>query len=131
MAIFLMCIILFETNPINWECRTENEIYNLKEISVKTPIFKRTFIMKYDNKANRFFNSKGKSASVLDIEEAVLRTHLKDCKKYLQIHNLIKIGGGAPNDVIRATYESAMMAGEITNINKDTLLNNMLKEDNS
>lgn len=81
MAIFLACIILFEINPINWECRTENEIYNLKEISVKTPIFKRTFIMKYDNKTNRFFNSKGKSASVLDIEEAVLRTHLKDCSK--------------------------------------------------
>jgi hypothetical protein len=69
--------------------------------------------------------------NVVNSQKELKRTPLKDCKKYLQTHNLIKIGGGAPNDVIRATYESAMMAGEITNLNKDTLLNNMMKEDNT
>jgi hypothetical protein len=69
--------------------------------------------------------------NVVNSQKELKRTPLKDCKKYLQTHNLIKIGGGAPNDVIRATYESAMMAGEITNLNKDTLLNNMMKDDNT
>ena len=69
--------------------------------------------------------------NIVNSQKELKRTPLKDCKKYLQTHNLIKVGGGAPNDVIRATYESAMMAGEITNINKDTLLNNIMKEDNS
>lgn len=67
--------------------------------------------------------------NIINSQKELKKTPLKDCKKYLHSHNILNIGGGTPNDVIRATYESAMMAGEITNINKETLLNNIMKDD--
>jgi len=59
-----------------------------------------------------------------------LKQHaITDVKKYLKTHHLIKVGTHAPNDVIRKLYESAMLAGEITNSNTETLLHNFMKEE--
>jgi hypothetical protein len=65
---------------------------------------------------------------IIHAQKELKKKPIHDVKKYLREHNLIKIGTNAPNDVIRKIYESAMLTGEITNNNTDTMLHNFIKE---
>jgi hypothetical protein len=42
---------------------------------------------------------------------------------------MIQSGSNAPNDVLRKLYESSMLAGEITNTNIESLLQNLSKDE--
>ena len=64
---------------------------------------------------------------ILNAQKDLKRKNINDVKTYLREHNLIKTGSNAPNDVLRKLYESAMLSGEITNSNSDTLLHNFTK----
>lgn len=68
--------------------------------------------------------------NVLKAHRDLKKKSIGDVKQYLRDHNLIRVGSNAPSDVLRKLYESAMMSGEITNNNQDTLLNNLIKEQN-
>jgi len=47
-----------------------------------------------------------------------------EVKNYLKKCNLLKSGSDAPPDVLRTMYEQAVLAGNITNKTKDTLVHN-------
>ena len=72
---------------------------------------------------------RGTRKKILTAQKDIKRRNINDIKEYLRDHNLVKVGSNAPNDVLRKMYESAMLAGEITNNNSDTLLHNLKKED--
>ena len=72
---------------------------------------------------------RGTRKQILTAQKDLKRKNINDIKTYLRDHNLIKAGSNAPNDVLRKLYESAMLTGEITNTNADTLLHNFSKED--
>ena len=67
---------------------------------------------------------------IINAQKELKKQNITDIKEYLREHNLIKVGSNAPNDVLRKMYENSMLAGELTNINKETMLHNFMKDDN-
>jgi hypothetical protein len=106
------------------------EIIATKKITKKT--IKRKYTLgrsKIKKTVSVLVKDRGTRKLILGAQKDLKRKSINDVKEYLRDHNLIKIGSNAPNDVLRKLYESAMLAGEITNSNSEILLHNFSKDD--
>ena len=106
------------------------EIIAIKKITKKT--IKRKYTLgrsKIKKTVSVLVKDRGTRKLILGAQKELKRKSINDVREYLRDHNLIKIGSNAPNDVLRKLYESAMLAGEITNSNSEILLHNFSKED--
>ena len=54
---------------------------------------------------------------------------IEDIKRYLRRHNLIKIGSTAPEEILRAMFETSYLSGDIYNKNSDILLHNFMLDE--
>lgn len=66
--------------------------------------------------------------NIINTQKELKRTDITDVRKYLRQRGIIKVGSTCPTDILRKTFETALLTGEITNTNKDTLLHNFLHE---
>jgi hypothetical protein len=67
--------------------------------------------------------------NIINTQKELKKTHITDIKKYLREHGIIKVGSTCPPDILRKIFESAVLSGDITNINRETLLHNFLSSD--
>jgi hypothetical protein len=110
--------------------QTTGKLVATKHITKKT--IKRKYTLGRSNikrTVSVLIKDRGTRKKVLTAQKDLRRKNINDIKLYLREHNLIKTGSNAPNDVLRKLYESAMLSGEITNNNTETLLHNLSKED--
>ena len=112
-----------------------NETNNEKIIATKK-ITKKTIKKKYTLGKSKLkkvvsilIKDRNTRKQILNAQKELKKKPINEIKTHLKEHNLIKIGSEIPNDVARKMYESAMMTGEITNTNSETLLHNILKDE--
>ena len=127
-------MIMTETAPSNQsplaDANTTQNVQTSSPKRIKKTI-KRTYTLgksKIHKKVGVLIKDKNTRKRVLNAQRDIKRHGINDIKQYLRTHGLIKTGSSAPNDIVRKIYESAMLSGEVTNQDKDILLQNFLKE---
>jgi hypothetical protein len=116
--------------PITQQQNGSGKVIATKHVTKKT--IKRKYTLgrsKIKKTVAVLIKDRGTRKMILTAQKDLKRKNINDVKTYLREHNLIKTGSNAPNDVLRKLYESAMLSGEITNSNPDTLLHNFSKDD--
>lgn len=130
-------ISLIDTTILNTKLEVSNELKKeLEKKELETPkLIKRTIKKQYTLGKSKIYRTvsilikdQNTRKNILNAQRELKRTSVNDAKKYLKNRGLIKVGSNAPNDVILKTYESAVLAGEITNNNKETILHNFLND---
>jgi len=115
---------------------SNHDVIPVKPTTVKPPRFKKriTRTLKYSlgkhkNGTVSVLIKNAKTRRKIQTEQALLKQKsISDIKIYLREKNLLKVGSEVPNDVLRQIYENAILAGDVTNKSKDTLIHNYFNE---
>lgn len=97
---------------------------------IRRKIYKRTFRvgkLPHEKKIGCLISNKTLRQKIQQVCYDIKKTDMKEVRKYLLKHGLIKVGTNAPNDVLRKMYECVnTVCGQVENHNADTLLYNFM-----
>ena len=113
------------STPVNSLINDNEQIIAIKKITRKT--IKRTYTLgrsKVKRSVAVLIKDRGTRKKIINAQKELKQKPINEIKSRLRDQNLIKAGSNAPNDVLRKIYESALLSGEITNSNAETLLHN-------
>jgi hypothetical protein len=113
---------------LNREEKQENE--KKKKYLKKT--IKRKFTLGKSDKLRRvsiLIKDRQTRKNIINTQKELKKTNITDVKKYLRQHGIIKVGSTCPADILRKTFESAILTGDVTNTNKEILLHNFLSNE--
>jgi len=123
------------TNNINSINTNQNSNQLTKPDNIKSSFIKTTTTKthslgksKTHRKVGILIKNKKTQKNVIEAYKDLKKTSINDVKKYLKKQGLIKVGSTAPVDVLRKTYESSILAGEIINNNQDVLYHNYVND---
>jgi len=106
-------------------------IENVTDKQYVKKIIKRKYTLGKSNKYRKIgvlIKGRQTKRNILNSYKKIKKTDIHQIKKYLKKHGLLKTGSSCPDEVLRKIYESAILSGEVTNINKDILIHNFLNE---
>jgi len=122
------------SSPVSQNKTTGGGAANAEEEPDKRYI-KRTIKKKYTlgksnvyRKVGILIKNNATRKKIINAQKELKKKSIHDIKKYLVEHGLLKVGSNAPNNVLRKTYESSMLTGEVVNQNKDVLIHNLMND---
>lgn len=111
-----------EHNEKQKEEKEKNKVYLKKTVKKKFTLGKSDKL----RKVAILVKDRQTRKNIINAQKDLKKTNITDVKKYLRQHGMIKVGSTCPADILRKTFESAMLTGEVTNTNKETLLHNFM-----
>jgi hypothetical protein len=127
--------VIDNPNPMDIEemiKKHKEEEENQKEKKYLKKTIRRKFTIGKSDKLRRvsvLIKNRQTRKNIIKTQKELKKTNITDIKKYLRDHGMMKVGSTCPNDILRKTFESAILTGDVTNTNKDTLLHNFLAGD--
>ena len=120
--------------PTVEEMLQERELNNKKNEKKKylKKTVKRKFTLGKSDKLRRvsvLIKDRQTRKNIINTQKELKKTNITDVRKYLRQHGIIKVGSTCPADILRKTFECAVLTGEVNNTNKDTLLHNFLSSE--
>jgi uncharacterized membrane-anchored protein len=120
--------------PVSQNTITGGDAANVADEPDKRYI-KRTIKKKYTlgkssvyRKVGILIKNNATRKKIINAQKDLKKKSIHEIKKYLVEHGLLKVGSNAPNNVLKKTYESAMLTGEVVNQNKDVLIHNLMND---
>ena len=135
--------LLSDIGEVSDEINNEKDVVDIEqliknreeEIENKNPkqFIKKTIRRKFRlgksdslRKVGILIKNKQTRKNIINTQKELKKTNITDVRKYLRQHGILKVGSTCPADILRKTFEAAILTGEVSNINKDTLLHNFL-----
>ena len=119
-----------DTNNSDLEIILKDREEKKEQEKIKTYLkktVKRKFTLGKCDKLRRvsvLINDRQTRKNIINTQKELKKIPITDVKKYLRQHGMIKVGSTCPSDILRKTFETSMLTGEVTNTNKEMLLHN-------
>ena len=107
----------------------EEKIENEKTKTYLKKTVKRKFTLGKSDKLRRvsvLIKDRQTRKNIINTQKELKKTNITDVRKYLRQHGMIKVGSTCPPDILRKTFETALLTGDVINTNTDILLHNFL-----